>query len=125
VEDGASGEAAGCRWTAREVVHVPTLECFGYRVECDDGVIAYTGDTSLCDALVPLAQGADVFVAECSCWDEGCGAIHLTPTNIRHLRKQISPSTKFILTHIGAGEAPAYLAEAGVLIADDLKTLTV
>jgi len=125
VHDGATGEVAGCRWTACEVVHVPNLECFGYRVDCGQGTVAYSGDTSLCDALVPLADGADVFVAECSCWDERCGAIHLTPKNIDHLRKHISPSTKFILTHIGAGEAPAFLADAGVLIADDLKTIRV
>ena len=29
------------------------------------------------------------------------------------------PNTKFILTHIGAGEAPKMLTDAGILIADD------
>jgi hypothetical protein len=66
-----------------------------------------------------------VFVSECSCWTETCGPIHLTPNNILTLRKQISPKTKFILTHIGAGEAPAAIGEAGILIADDLQTIPV
>lgn len=125
VKDGRSGSAAGCDYTAFRVQHVPDLEAFGFRAVIDEQTIAYTGDSSLCDALIPLADDADVFVSECSCWNETCGPIHLTPNNILALRKQISPKTKFILTHIGAGEAPAAIAEAGILIADDLQTINV
>jgi ribonuclease BN (tRNA processing enzyme) len=126
VRDGQVGEAAaGCRYEARRVEHVPDLEAFGFRAEIDGETIAYTGDSSMCDALVPLAEGADVFVAECSCWTETCGAIHLTPSNILELRKQISAPTKFVLTHIGAGEVPRAIKDAGILVADDLKTITV
>ena len=115
---------AGCQFTARKVKHVDGLECFGYRVETPDGTIAYSGDTVMCDPLVPLADGADVFVVECSCWGDQCGP-HLNPKNILDLRAQISPSTKFVLTHIGAGEAPAAITDAGILIADDLKTISI
>jgi|CXWL01.1.fsa_nt_gi ribonuclease BN (tRNA processing enzyme) len=125
VKDGRSGSCAGCDYTAFGVQHVPDLDSFAFRVVIDGQIIAYTGDSSLCDALYPLADGADVFVAECSCWTETCGPIHLTPSNILELRRKITPSTKFILTHIGAGEAPASIAAAGILIADDLKTITV
>jgi len=124
VHDGTTGEAAGCRFTARQVTHVPDLECFAFRVSCERGSVAYSGDTMMCDALAPLADGADAFVVECSCWGEQCGP-HLNPGNILDLRKQITPSTKFILTHIGAGEAPKAITDAGILIADDLKTLRV
>jgi ribonuclease BN (tRNA processing enzyme) len=124
VQDGMAGEVAGCTFTAHQVKHVDNLECFGFRVTCDHGQIAYSGDTVMCDALVPLAQGADVFVVECSCWGEFCGP-HLNPANILQLRKEIDPSTTFILTHIGAGEAPAAITEAGILIADDLRTITI
>ena len=30
-----------------------------------------------------------------------------------------------MLTHIGAGEAPQMITDAGILIADDLKTITI
>lgn len=122
-KDERGGMAGSCEYTAYRVQHVPDLEAFGFRVVIDGQTIAYTGDSSLCDALIPLAQDADVFVSECSCWTETCGPIHLTPNNILTLREQISPKTKFILTHIGAGEAPAAIAEAGILIADDLQTI--
>ena len=125
VKDGKNGSIAGCDFTAFRVQHVPDLESFAFRVVIDGQTIAYTGDSSMCDALVPLAQDADVFVSECSCWTETCGPIHLMPSNILALRRQISPKTKFILTHIGAGEAPAAIGEAGILIADDLETIRV
>jgi ribonuclease BN (tRNA processing enzyme) len=124
VKDGKTGDAADCKWTAIKVKHVPDLEAFGYRVELGGRIVAYSGDTSLCEPLIPLADEADVFVAECSCWTETCNAIHLTPNNILSLRSRITPRTKFVLTHIGGGEAPSAIAGAGILIADDLKTIT-
>jgi len=124
VQDGATGEVGGCTFTARRVTHVADLECFAFRVSCEHGTVAYSGDTVMCDALVPIADGSDVFVVECSCWGEQCGP-HLNPRNILELRQRISPSTKFILTHIGAGEAPKAITDAGILIADDLKTIRI
>ncbi len=123
VSDGMTANVAGAEFTARSVTHVADLECFAFRLTSPDGVVAYSGDTTMCDALVPIADGADVFVVECSCWDDQCGP-HLSPNDILTLRKQIGPSTKFVLTHIGAGKAPSSIAEAGILIADDLKTLS-
>jgi ribonuclease BN (tRNA processing enzyme) len=122
-KDRRDGDAGGYRYTPFKVQHVPDLEAFGYRVEIDGKTIAYTGDSAMCEPLLPLAEGADVLVAECSCWTETCGAIHLTPSNILTLREQIDAKTKFVLTHIGAGEAPPMIAEAGILIADDLKAM--
>jgi len=124
VKDGRTGEAAACKWAAVKLQHVPDLEAFGFRVELEGRTLAYTGDTSMCEALIPLADEADVLVSECSCWTETCGAIHMTPYNILALRSRITPRTKFVLTHIGAGEAPPAIVEAGILIADDLKTIT-
>ena len=119
-----AGHVGDVSYTAYKVQHVPDLESFSYRVQMDGVTIAYTGDSSYCDALVKLADGADVLVSECSCWTETCGAIHLTPNDVLKLQAAISPGTKIILTHIGAGEAPAAIAAAGILVADDLKTIT-
>ncbi len=124
VRDGKEGAVAGCSFLAREVVHVDDLECFAYRVQTPDGIIAYSGDTIMCPPLVPIATGTDAFVVECSCWGDQCGP-HLTPKDILVLRQQVSASTKFILTHIGAGEAPQSITDAGILIADDLETIRV
>jgi len=123
-KDGKPGEAAGCGYLSRKVTHVSDLECYGYRVEIGDRTIAYSGDTVMCDALVPLADGADVFVVECSCWGDQCGP-HLSPKDILTLRAQVSASTRFVLTHIGAGEVPAALTDAGIVVAEDLKTIVI
>lgn len=122
--DGKSGSVAGISFEAREVIHVNDLDCYCYRVSTPDGTIAYSGDTVMCPPLVPIAQGADVFVVECSCWGDQCGP-HLSPKDVLSLRTQISASTQFILTHIGAGEAPQSIHDAGILIADDLKTISI
>jgi ribonuclease Z len=117
--------AGGCSYIPYRVQHVPDLESFGFRVTLDGYTIAYTGDAVYSEALVRLADGADVLVSECSCWTETCGAIHMTPNGVLRLRDAISPSTRIILTHIGAGEAPQSITDAGILIADDLKTITI
>jgi len=122
--DGRHGMIGNDAYMTRQVAHVSDLDCFAFRVETPQGSIAYSGDTVMCDALVPIADGADVFVVECSCWGDQCGP-HLTPRDIMTLRERISPRTQFILTHIGGGEAPAMLTDAGILIADDLQTITV
>jgi ribonuclease BN (tRNA processing enzyme) len=123
-KNGKSDALGDCSWLAVKLQHVPDLEAFGFRVTVGGRTLAYTGDTAMCDALVPLANGADVLVVECSCWTETCGAIHMTPNDILALRDRITPATKIVLTHIGAGEAPQHIREAGILIAEDLQTLS-
>jgi ribonuclease Z len=62
--DEVSGD--GWRITAASVRHVqPYLHCYGYRLECDDGVIAYSGDTGPCKAMEVLARDADVLINMC------------------------------------------------------------
>ena len=123
LSDGKTEHVGAGEFTARLVPHVPGLECFAFRFTTADGIVAYSGDTTMCDALVPLADGADVFVVECSCWGDQCGP-HLSPKDILALRKSITPSTRFVLTHIGAGKAPSAITDSGILIADDFQTLT-
>ncbi len=62
--DVAKGD--GWRVTARSVRHVqPHLECYGYRLECADGVLVYSGDSGPCKAMEELARECDVLVHMC------------------------------------------------------------
>jgi ribonuclease BN (tRNA processing enzyme) len=117
VSDGLSGEAAGVRFQAYRVDHASRLDCYGYRVEIDGRTVAYSGDVRGVDVLYRLADGADVLVVECTCWGDDCGP-HLTPLDIRALRKSIPPSTTFILTHLDAGEGNLRGLD-GVILAED------
>jgi ribonuclease BN (tRNA processing enzyme) len=49
------------------------IETYGVRIEHGGSVVAYSADTAPCDALIRLAQGADLFLCEASYLD---GAPH-------------------------------------------------
>jgi ribonuclease BN (tRNA processing enzyme) len=58
------------RWSvraARAQHYEPWLQSLAYRVDSDEGSIAFTGDTAPCTPVIELARGADVLVM--SCWD--------------------------------------------------------
>ncbi len=52
------------RVIAGPVRHEPIVGAVGYRVETPDGVVAISGDTTVCDEVSALAAGADVVVYE-------------------------------------------------------------
>ncbi len=59
-------EGDGWRVLTASVRHVqPYLHCYGYRLETDEGVVAYSGDTGPCKAIERLAQDADVLINMC------------------------------------------------------------
>ena len=117
LRDGLEGEVADLTYLARSVTHSESLECFGFRVQIGDRTLAYSGDSVLCEPLVELAEGTDVFVVECSCWESACGH-HLAPNDIRELRRRLGPRPTFVLTHLDAGQPD--LGIENVLVADDL-----
>ena len=52
------------RVSATLVDHPPVFPAYGYRVETDDGVIAFSGDTTKSTNLIRLAENADLLVHE-------------------------------------------------------------
>jgi ribonuclease BN (tRNA processing enzyme) len=119
--DGATGQVGDMLFIARQVTHSEGLECFGYRADVGGRTLAYSGDTSMCDAIVALASGADVFVLECSCWDEPECRHHLTLTDVRELRRRLGPAPAFVLTHVGTADRTVDIENTRV--AEDLATL--
>ena len=52
--------------TVREVMHQPGyIEPYAFRIETDEGVLVYSGDTGPCDAIIELAHGADMLINMC------------------------------------------------------------
>jgi ribonuclease Z len=49
---------------AGQVRHEPVVGAVGYRIETPDGVVAISGDTTVCPEVASLATGADVLVYE-------------------------------------------------------------
>ncbi len=57
-------ERDGVVVSAGQVRHEPVHPAVGYRVETPDGIVAITGDTTVCDEVALLATGADVLIYE-------------------------------------------------------------
>jgi len=69
-----------------------------YRIEADERIIAYTADTEWTEALVPLACGADLFIAEAYTYDKSIRN-HLSLTTLEAHLAEIAPK-RLILTHM-------------------------
>jgi ribonuclease BN (tRNA processing enzyme) len=115
VSEGFTGDVPGLRFSAAQVKHVPSLECFAYRANIGDRSLVYSGDTTLCDSLLCLAKDADVIVVECSC--QGV-EVHLSPSEVETVAQQ-SPGAKVIVTHLDGHAHPQGFD--GLIVAEDLK----
>jgi len=60
-------EGDAWRVSVGEAVHFqPILECLGYRLECDEGVLTYSGDSGgVPDSMIDLARDCDVLIHMC------------------------------------------------------------
>ena len=70
-----------------------------YRVETEDGVVGYTGDTGPSDEVGAFLAGADLLVAECSHPEALGHDNHLTPTSVAALARTADPAF-LLLTHV-------------------------
>lgn len=114
-------EVAGVRVTPYLVNHGnPGGPFFAYRVEAEDRVIAYSGDTEWTDALVDAGQEADLFIAE-AYFREKQVQLHLDLATLEGHLEAIRPK-RLVLTHMSddmlarRGEVPYEAAEDGKVI---------
>lgn len=65
---GVVFEDQDIRIIADHVDHIPAelTECFGVRIEAEGKVVAFSGDTAPCEAMIKLAQDADLLIHECT-----------------------------------------------------------
>ncbi len=61
----------------KPVVHVPDLNCVGYRLEYKKKTVVYSGDAQYSDSLVRLCDDADVAVLDCSFPANKPGPVHM------------------------------------------------
>ena len=65
--------------TGYAVSHESGAPAYGLRLRCAGKTIAYSGDTAWTDALVELADGADLFICECYSFDKPKGSTRTLP----------------------------------------------
>jgi ribonuclease BN (tRNA processing enzyme) len=99
--------------TPRRVEH-PVL-AYGLRVEAGGAVLAYSGDTDVCDGLLEVAKDADLLLAEAS-FEEGrdvTRGVHLTGLRAGQAATDAG-ARRLVLTHLPVWtSAQIVLAEAG------------
>lgn len=91
-----------------------------FRITLGERTIAYTGDTAWTDALVAVADDADVLIAESYYWDKPV-PFHLRHADLVAHRGELT-SRRIVLTHMSgdmlehAGQTPFELAHDGLVL---------
>jgi ribonuclease BN (tRNA processing enzyme) len=84
------------------------VEAYGFRVECDGRVLAYTGDTDQCDALSDLMAGADLVLADAAFIDgrDQARGVHLSGRRAAEAAVRAGGVKRLMLTHLPAWNDP-------------------
>ncbi|MEW5911246.1 MAG: MBL fold metallo-hydrolase [Thermodesulfobacteriota bacterium] len=104
---GAAQDWAGIKVTPFAASHPPGEVRLMLRLELGGRVLAYTGDTGWEDGLIPLAQGADLLIAEAYFYDKVVKE-HLSYRELRGRLGQLG-AKRVMVTHMG----PDMLARLG------------
>jgi ribonuclease BN (tRNA processing enzyme) len=102
------------------VRHGPGAPAFALRIELGGRVIAYSGDTEWCEELLELARGADLFICECTFFDQQVPG-HLDFRTLSRMRPRLD-CRRLLLTHMGdqmlgrLGELDVEAASDGMLL---------
>jgi ribonuclease BN (tRNA processing enzyme) len=80
------------------VIHTAGTHAHALRVEVDGRILAYSGDTEWCDALLEAAAGADLFICEAYTYDRK-QRNHLDYMTLASRRQELR-CRRLLLTHL-------------------------
>lgn len=99
LEDNQPQSMDGIVVTAYPAKHgKPGGPFLSYRIECDDRIVAYTGDTEWTGALIDAGRDVDIFIAEAYFYDKKV-KFHLDYMILLEHLPSISPK-RLVLTHM-------------------------
>lgn len=99
VSPGDEFTLSGARVSAFRMNHSRSGLCLGYRIRIGGKTIAVTGDTTWCEALVTLSDGADLLLIECTTYSTNISS-HLNYRQIARRRNELRVR-RIVLTHVG------------------------
>jgi len=119
VAPGREVELLGHRFVSAEVIHQSGAPSTALRLSDGEKVFAYSGDTEWTDALLPIADGADLFVCECYAY-AGKLTGHIS-WDILRTKLPALRARRIMVTHMNPTvlARTAELEAAGVLVASD------
>lgn len=106
--------------TALPVIHTPGTNPHALRIEYGGKVIAFSGDTEWTDALLEVADGADLFVCECQEYEREVPG-HLNYLTLASKRDALG-CRRLVVNHLGKsmlarlGELDIEAAEDGMVV---------
>lgn len=119
ITPGVPDEVLGFAIRTVEVIHQSGAPSTAVRLMQDGKVLSYSGDTEWTDALIPIADGADLFIVECYNYDRQSRG-HMSFSALREKRGELR-ARRIMLTHMNPTML-ARLDEArgeGFLLAED------
>lgn len=117
--DGQVFEVGPFRVTPVPVFHPVTT--FGFRVEADGGVVAYTGDTGATPRLTDLMRGADLVLADSAFVDgrDHAVGVHMSGRQVAEAAEAAGGVKRLVLTHIPSwNDAEQVRAQAAAIRPD-------
>lgn len=120
-EVGRRNDVAGLRVTPFHVKHDDRAgPCLGFRLEIEDKVIAFSGDSEWTDSIIDIGYEADLFICEAFTRDKPV-ATHMALSLLERHLTEIRPK-RLILTHMSddmlarRAEIPYETAEDGMIV---------
>jgi ribonuclease BN (tRNA processing enzyme) len=119
LEVGSSNEVLGHSVSTAEVVHFSGAPSTALRISDGEKVFAYSGDTEWVDALLSVAENADLFIVECYNYS-GHPSGHVTWEILKPRLKDLR-ARRIMLTHMNPTMLDRLdeVQAEGVLIAND------
>jgi ribonuclease BN (tRNA processing enzyme) len=120
-----TSELLGLTITTTEVIHASGAPSTAVRISDGRSVLAYSGDTEWTNALLPIADGADLFIIECYEYARLVNG-HITWSVLRTKLAELK-ARRIMITHMNPSmlEKTHEAKEAGLLIAEDGLVLEV
>lgn len=120
IADDGSYDAGGFEFDAMQMSHYDMLS-FGFRFRLRDRVIAFTGDTGRCEAVLRLVAGADVVITEFTHTgkDIGENGGHFDAADIRWLLKHVPLETRILVSHMSGTPSNADHSLDRLLLCED------
>lgn len=102
------------------VTHTSSKNCLAYRIEKDNKVIVYSGDSGECDELKKACQNTDLAIFEATFPNKVEHEAHLNPNQALKLAQECNIK-KLVLTHLSTEALEdAKILKDKVIIAEDM-----
>jgi ribonuclease BN (tRNA processing enzyme) len=119
IAPGQPADVLGLNIRTAEVIHQSGAPSTAIRLTHAHSTLAYSGDTEWTDALLPIADGADLFI--CECYEFARPTTGHMSWNHLQARLPLLGARRIMITHMSASVLTRLdeVRASGVLIADD------